>query len=228
VRALRVARLGTVEYDDAVALQEHLHARHGEPWLLLLEHPHVYTLGVRARPEHVLVDPASVGAALRHAHRGGDVTYHGPGQLVGYPLVDVPTRPQAVPDHVHTVEQVLLDALDHLGVHGARRPGFPGVWIGDAKVAAVGVRVTAGRSMHGFALNVDPDLSMFGHIVPCGLRDTGVVSLATLGGGLAMRAVEDAVVAAAAAHWGDGTVADASTSVRASLRHPDVAEAIGS
>ena len=130
----------------------------------------------------MLVDPESVGATLVRANRGGDVTYHGPGQLVGYPIVDVPMHRAAIPHHVHTVEQVVIDTLRDCGIHdAARRPGYPGVWVGDAKIGAVGVRITRGRSMHGFALNVDPDLSMFDHIVPCGIRGLAVTSMAALG-----------------------------------------------
>jgi lipoic acid synthetase len=179
---LQVRRLGLIGYDEALTLQTELFERAGESWLLLLEHPHVYTLGVRARPEHVLVDPASVGAALVRTNRGGDVTYHGPGQLVGYPIVDVPFRSGAVHDYVTSVEQVVIDALTDVGLRGAgRNPGYAGVWVEDRKVAAIGVRLTRGRSMHGFAINVDPDLGMFEHIVPCGLREFAVTSLVAEG-----------------------------------------------
>ncbi|MEX2254985.1 MAG: lipoyl(octanoyl) transferase LipB [Acidimicrobiia bacterium] len=206
---LHIARLGTVEYRDAVALQEAAHARRGESWLLMLEHPHVYTLGVRANPEHVLVDPATVGATLVRATRGGDVTYHGPGQLVGYPIVDVALRTRAIPDHVHSVEQVVIDALAQCGVDGAqRRDGCPGVWLGDEKVAAIGVRITRGRSMHGFAINVDPDLTMFEHIVPCGIRELGVTSMAAAGASVTLAEVVEVVARRAADQWGDGELVD--------------------
>ena len=206
---LRVRRLGTVDYEDALGLQETLFERAGEPWLLLLEHPSVYTLGVRARPEHLLVDPTAVGATVQRVHRGGDVTYHGPGQLVGYVLVDVPCVPGAVHAHVGAIEQMVIDALADLGLAGAgRRDGHPGVWIGDRKIAAVGVRITRGRSMHGFALNVDPDLTMFEHIVPCGIRDLGVTSLAAEGRDVVHTAVEDAIVGRAAERWGTGVPDD--------------------
>ncbi len=207
--ALHVRRLGVVEYARALDLQHELHGRRGESWLLLLEHPHVYTLGVRARSEHVLVDPESVGATLVRANRGGDVTYHGPGQLVGYPIIDVAMHRAAIPHHVHTVEQVVIDTLLDCGIHdAARRPGYPGVWVGDTKIGAVGVRITRGRSMHGFALNVDPDLSMFDHIVPCGIRGLAVTSMAALGSAATVADVADAVSRRAARCWGDGTLDD--------------------
>ena len=152
----------------------------------------------------MLVDPASVGAELVDTDRGGDVTYHGPGQLVGYPIVTVPSGPDATPRYVHAIEQLIIDALADLGVPGASTlDGYPGVWVEDRKVCAIGVRITRGRSMHGFALNVDPDLSMFGHIVPCGITDKAVTSLAAEGVHVTMRDVVDAVAARAAALWGE-------------------------
>src|SRR5207253_1002023 len=154
---LRVRWLGRVRYQEAHAVQRALFGA-DENWLLLLEHPHVYTLGVRGKLDHVLVPPASVGAELVKTDRGGDVTYHGPGQLVGYPIVSVPMGPDAVPNYVHTVEQIIIDALADVGLPGAARlDGYPGVWIEDRKICAIGVRVSRGRTMHGFALNVDPD-----------------------------------------------------------------------
>ncbi|MEY2457382.1 MAG: lipoyl synthase, partial [Acidimicrobiaceae bacterium] len=180
---LHVRWLGRVGYQDAHALQRGLFERSADDHLLLLEHPHVYTLGARGSLDHVLVPPASVGAELVRADRGGDVTYHGPGQLVGYPILTVPgKRGGGMADtvaYVRSVEQLVIDTLGDLGVRGASRlDGYPGVWIEDRKICAVGVRLSRGRTMHGFALNVDPDLSMFEHIVPCGITDKAVTSLA--------------------------------------------------
>jgi len=200
---LQARWLGRVRYRDAHALQRALWQRSTDHHLLLLEHPHVYTLGVRAKAEHVLVDPSSVGAELVKTDRGGDVTYHGPGQLVGYPIVSVPMGPDASPAYVHAVEQLVIDVLADVGLPGAARlPGYPGVWVGERKICAIGVRVSRGRSMHGFALNVDPDLSMFGHIVPCGIPDKAVTSLAAEGVTVSMRDVVDAVVERARVLWG--------------------------
>ncbi|HLH46047.1 MAG TPA: lipoyl(octanoyl) transferase LipB, partial [Acidimicrobiales bacterium] len=154
---LRARWLGRVRYGDALALQRGLWERGRDDWLLLLEHPHVYTLGVRADPAHVLVDPGSVGAELVRCDRGGDVTYHGPGQLVGYPIRSIPVAPRATPLYVHGVEQLVIDALADVGLPGAGRlDGYPGVWVGleeraPRKICAVGVRLSRGRSMHGFA-----------------------------------------------------------------------------
>jgi lipoic acid synthetase len=167
----------------------------------------VYTLGVRAKDEHVLVDPASVGADLVRSDRGGDVTYHGPGQLVGYPIMSVPMGPSASPCHVHRIEQLVIDTLADLGLaRTGRLEGYPGVWVDPdgpepRKICAVGVRVSRGRSMHGFALNVDPDMSYFGNIVPCGIADKPVTSLAAEGISVPMRSVVDAVARRAGSIW---------------------------
>ena len=207
---LRVRWLGRVRFQDAHAVQQALFERGGGDHLLLLEHPHVYTMGLRGSPEHVLVPPASVGAELVTTNRGGDVTYHGPGQLVGYPILSVPNAPGATPSYVRSVEQLVIDACRDLGLAGVGRlDGYPGVWVapggGDPrKICAIGVRRSRGRTMHGFALNVDPDLSFFDHIVPCGIPDKGVTSLAAEGIRVTMGEVVDAVVSRAAERWGGG------------------------
>jgi lipoic acid synthetase len=204
---LRIRWLGRVPYRDAHALQRALFRRGTDDHLLLLEHPHVFTLGVRGREEHVLVDPQSVGAEMVRADRGGDVTYHGPGQLVGYPVRSVVTAPGSVPAYVRSIEQLVIDTLADLGLPGAGRlEGYPGVWVdpgGSAarKICAIGVRVSRGRSMHGFALNVDPDMSMFSHIVPCGIADKAVTSLAGEGISATMVEVVDAVAGRAERCW---------------------------
>jgi lipoic acid synthetase len=175
-----------------------------DDYLLLLEHPHVYTLGRNADTAHLLVPPADVGADLEPADRGGDVTYHGPGQLVGYPIVTLPEWRDGLRDvvqYVRRLESVLIAALADLGVEAGVEKGLTGVWAPTPagtvdKIAAIGVKVSRGRTMHGFAVNVDPDLAMFGHIVPCGIRDRGVTSIARiLGRPVEMRTVVDAVVA---------------------------------
>ena len=202
---LRVRWLGRVPYGEADELQRALLERAADDYLLLLEHPPVYTLGKSADPAHVLVPPAFVGADLVRADRGGDVTYHGPGQLVGYPIVTLPewrAGQRDVVAYVRRLEAVLIAALADLGVQAGRDDGYTGVWVGDEKVAAIGVRVSQGRTRHGFALNVDPDLSMFGHIVPCGIADRGVTSLAArLGAAPTMQQVVDAVTARFAEHF---------------------------
>jgi lipoic acid synthetase len=209
---LRVRWLGRVRYQEALDLQHAIRDACTGDYLLLLEHPHVYTLGVRTKPEHLLPGVETSGADVVRADRGGDVTYHGPGQLVGYPVLDVPMGPRAVPCYVHAIEQLVIDVLADLGLAGAGRfDGYPGVWIdprgaSPRKICAIGVRVDRGRSMHGFALNVDPDLAMFDHIVPCGIPDKAVTSLVGEGVAVSMREVVEAVCtrAAAALSFGPG------------------------
>lgn len=185
VRTLHCHRLGRVEYADALALQERLvrQRRAGEipDTLLLLEHPHVITRGTGAHDEHILVDDDERrrrGISLHDAGRGGDVTYHGPGQLVGYPIVDLKPDRQDLHRWLRDLEQLLIDVLDDFGLASERSEGHTGVWTAGGKVAAIGVRVSSGWiTSHGFALNVDPDLAYFGTIVPCGIADRAVTSI---------------------------------------------------
>ena len=211
---LHVRWLGRVPYAEALALQRRLFAGPADH-LLLLEHESVFTLGPNADPEHLLVDPAEVGAELHRVDRGGDVTYHGPGQIVGYPVLSVPgKRGGGMADtvaYVRRVERLLMDTLDDVGLGGCGRlDGYPGVWVDPQgsrprKIAAIGVRLSRGRSMHGFALNVDPDMAWFDRIVPCGISEHQVTSLAGEGIDVEMREVVDAIAARAAKLWGDGT-----------------------
>ncbi len=210
--------LGRVSYPEAWDLQRALGRRSDEDYLLLMEHPPVYTLGTNGDSDHMLIDPASVGAELVRVDRGGDITYHGPGQLIGYPLISVGPGLHRGPQHVRQVEQVVIDALVALGLNRdsiGRSDGYPGVWVGHdevggdgpRKICAVGVRTARGRTTHGFALNVDTDLSMFDHIIPCGIDDRGVTSLAAEGCGASMAEVVDAIITAAESAWGsDGDI----------------------
>ena len=213
---MRVRWLGRVPYREAWAVQRSISRHSADDYLLLMEHPPVYTLGRNAGLGHVLVDPATVGAELVRVDRGGDVTFHGPGQLIGYPVITLGPGPHHGRAHVHRVEQVVIDALVLLGLpagHVGRLPGYPGVWVGldehpaagsagPRKIAAVGVRTARGRTTHGFALNVTTDLRMFGHIVPCGIPDRPVTSLAAEGLTCGLSEAREAVVAAAEAVWG--------------------------
>jgi lipoyl synthase len=214
---LRVRSLGTVSYHEAFALQHALATGTEQDYLLILQHPHVYTLGAHADRRHVLVDPATVGATLEETDRGGDVTYHGPGQLVGYPIISVPDEPSSGPAHVHRLEEIVINTLADLGLPGATRVDeYPGVWL-DAdgphprKIAAIGVRTLRSesgrrRTLHGVALNVDCDLTMFGHIVPCGISDRGVTSLRAEGVEATWSEVADVFVARAAQAFGHTTL----------------------
>jgi lipoate-protein ligase B len=215
-----VEDLGIIEYKTAWKLQDEYAAEIAEgvrpPTLLLLEHPHVYTFGRRGRQENLLWGEAQLrekGIAIHWVDRGGDVTYHGPGQLVGYPLLPLTTSPLSMSDgqrgegripqadyvgYVRKLEEALIIALANLGIAAGQRPGLTGVWVQadvhsrclrcspqdrqkPAKIAAIGVKVDArGISRHGFALNVNPDMTYWDGIIACGLQDEAVVSLADL------------------------------------------------
>ena len=195
-----VRRLGMVPYAEAAAIQADLHERRarGEcaDTLLLLEHPHVYTIGRRGSALDVLWDAEALGrrsVEVVETDRGGQVTYHGPGQLVGYPIVDLGAGADLVA-YVRRLEEVLIGTLADFGLAAERDAGNTGVWVNSAKIAAIGVRVTRSVTKHGFALNVAPDLSYFAGIVPCGITDKSVTSMALeLGGAPVMSAVVDAV-----------------------------------
>ena len=210
---LRVRWLGRVPYREALAVQSALFERGTTDHLLLLEHPHVFTHGPRADLEtNVRVDPALVDAELVSVKRGGDVTYHGPGQLVGYPIVNV-SNTLGASDHVSAIQRLVVQVLADLGVPDVGcLDEYPGVWVGVStpnprKICAIGVRLARSRTMHGFALNVNTDMRyMREYIVPCGIGHKPVTSLQEeLGRDVAMADVVDLVVRRAAALWGDGT-----------------------
>jgi lipoic acid synthetase len=208
---LRVRWIGRVAYREVLALQTALFEHGQEQHLLLLEHPHVFTYGPRAElDKNLKCDPSEVGADFVAVKRGGDITYHGPGQLVGYPILNLENAIGATA-HVCSVEQLVIDALTELGVENAGRlPGFAGVWL-DAenerrrKISAIGVRLAHGRTMHGFALNVDPDMTyMRQHIVPCGVAEYPVTSLKEEGIDVSMQDVVKIVSRLAIERWGGG------------------------
>ncbi len=183
-RSCRSAWLGRVDYARALALQSELAAARQEgrtgDVLLLLEHPPVITLGKVAKESNLRLAPAKyaeLGIEVHQVDRGGDVTYHGPGQLVGYPIVALKEHRQDVKWYLERLEAVLIDALAAFDLKASRDPGFTGAWIGDRKIAAIGVRVEKWVTRHGFALNVNTDLAAFDLIIPCGIRDRGVTSI---------------------------------------------------
>ncbi|MDG2427802.1 MAG: lipoyl synthase [Acidimicrobiales bacterium] len=220
-RPFRIRWLGRVRYRDALALQRRIHANavslpKTQDHLLLLEHHPVYTLGVRSSLDNLLMPPDEVGADLEWADRGGDITFHGPGQLVGYPLLHLPgKRGGGMADtvaYVRSVEQLVIDVCCDLGLTDVGRlPRYPGVWVEPdgprpRKVAAIGVKLNRSRTMHGFALNLDPDLAFFDRMVPCGINGLGVTSLASEGIDATMRQAVDLVAERAAERWADGPV----------------------
>ena len=184
----RIIPLGTVEYLRAWDLQVKLAAavREGQQpnTLLLLEHPPVYTRGRLSRAEHILLEPEELetrGIPVYETDRGGLVTYHGPGQLVAYPVVDLREWGGPV-KYVRTVERIIIAVLADFGLAGRTPDGITGVWVDDAKIAAIGVKISRGVAYHGLALNVNTDLSYFDYIVPCGVEDLNVTSMARLQG----------------------------------------------
>jgi lipoyl(octanoyl) transferase len=201
-----VRRLGLVDYQAALDLQKDLVEQRKlgliSDQLLLLEHPHVITLGARNHHSraHVLATPESLarqGVALFETGRGGDVTYHGPGQLVGYPILELPKDRRDVHRYVRDLEEVLIGAVAEFGITAGRIPGLTGIWVREQKLAAIGVRISRWVTSHGFALNVSTDLSRFDLIVPCGIADKGVTSMERLlGRSMATAEVHDAVVRA--------------------------------
>jgi lipoyl(octanoyl) transferase len=204
-RQLEVRRLGLVPYHDALELQRSLvddrRAGRVGDLLLLLEHPHVLTLGVRGDGGrgHILAAPetlAARGVEVHETGRGGDITYHGPGQIVGYPIVDLTPDRRDVHRYVRDLEDVLIRTADDYGIVANRVEGLTGVWVGREKLAAIGVRIARWITSHGFAFNVSTDLDYFDLIVPCGIADRGVTSLARLmGRTVDRREVEDRIVA---------------------------------
>jgi len=247
---LNVRWLGKVPYHEALAVQSAMFKNSSRQHLLMLEHPHVFTYGPSADLEKNLkCDPQQVGAELVKVNRGGDITYHGPGQLVVYPILNLAPKhgangPADMQAYVFGVEQLVIDTLLHLGVQNVGRlGGYPGVWVDvqsdePKKICAIGVRVSRGRTMHGFALNVSTDLTfMREHIVPCGISEHGVTSLHELGFDLTVQQVADVVSMFAAQRfaggefdrhdvvWSSGAAAEhsaaPSSSVQISARKPE-------
>src|SRR5215813_11625715 len=204
-----VRRLGRMPYAEALAMQRELveERRAGRTGdiLLLVEHPHVLTLGVRGDGgrSHILAPAERLTAldvAVHEAGRGGDVTYHGPGQIVGYPIIDLKPDRCDVHKYVRDIEEVMIRTAKDYGIDAIRIPGMTGIWIDDEKLGAIGVRIARWISSHGFAFNVNTDLSFFNLIVPCGITDHGVTSLEKLlGHKIEISEVEDSL----ARHFGD-------------------------
>jgi lipoate-protein ligase B len=183
-RPARAAWLGRLDYDEALAMQQRIHALRVAgtvpDTLLLLEHDSTYTSGRAADPHHFLVPPEELerqGHAVRQTHRGGDVTWHGPGQLIAYPIVDLSTMGRDVHSYLRLLEDVLIRTCAESGVAAWREVGRTGAWTQGGKIGAIGIRVARWITMHGIALNVAPDLARFGAIVPCGLSGERVTSI---------------------------------------------------
>ncbi len=204
MRKCYVRELGRIAYGDALAMQQQIAAarKAGETpdHLLLLEHPHVITLGRNGHLENLLASEeilSRAGISFYPTDRGGDVTYHGPGQLVGYPILDLREWKRDVGAYVRSVEQAIIDTLADYGIAAGRIPGLTGVWVDDRKIAAIGVHLSRWVTSHGFALNVHTDLNYFKYIVPCGLTKP-VTSMSQLG----VRATPEEVGRKLAVHFG--------------------------
>jgi lipoyl(octanoyl) transferase len=194
-----------MDYGEAFQLQRELveARKHGviEDQLLIVEHPHTITMGRNGKREHLLAGAEVLeraGIAFHETDRGGDVTYHGPGQIVGYPILDLREWKRDVSAYVRAIEQVIIDAVGDFGVRAGRIPGLTGVWVDEKKIAAIGVHLSRWVTSHGFALNVDTDLSYFQYIVPCGLTRP-VTSMADLGKPVSREALAERLVV----HFGE-------------------------
>jgi lipoyl(octanoyl) transferase len=202
-RPLLVRHLGRVPYAEGLQIQEQLVAERQAgrivDVLLLLEHEPVFTMGRNARAENVLLSSEALrarGFEIFETGRGGDVTYHGPGQIVGYPILELPTDRRDVHRYVRDLEDVMIRACADYGINAGRIPGKTGAWVGEEKVGAIGVRIARWVTSHGFALNVTNDLAPFALIVPCGIAGLGVTSLARLlGREVAVHEVADRLAA---------------------------------
>ena len=202
-------RFGLIEYLTAFDWQRRragsVREGRSSECLALLEHPPVYTMGARGGRKNLLAPSELLearGARIVDVDRGGDITFHGPGQLIAYPILNIRKRRIPPTDYVRSLESTLIRTLDSFGIAGSRMKGKPGIWVGGAKIAALGVRIQRGVTSHGIALNVTTDLSWFDAIVPCGLPDAPVTSISSLTGvAPAMRDVEDAFMAAFSEHF---------------------------
>ncbi len=202
VPAAQVRDLGRHAYEPVWrAMQGFTDARNADTpdELWLVEHDPVFTLGQAGKPEHVLM-PGDI--PVIKVDRGGQVTYHGPGQIVAYPLLDLKRLKIGVRDYVCRIEQAVIDTLDHWNIHAVRRDGAPGVYVNDAKVAALGIRVRRGCTFHGLAFNVDMDLAPYHRINPCGYAGLQVTSMLDLGGPSSLDAVKPVLLEALAAQFG--------------------------
>lgn len=197
MRSLEVRDLGRLDWFEAYRIQQEIVERHkegvGQDTLLLVEHPHVVTMGRNGSEANLLASPevlAKTGIAYYETNRGGDVTYHGPGQIVGYPIFDLRLWKRDVVAYVRAVEEVLIRVLASYGIAAGRETGMTGVWTGGAKVAAIGIHISRWITSHGFALNQEPELNYFRYIVPCGLN-LPVTSMQALGVKVERAAVQD-------------------------------------
>ena len=182
--AYNIIDLGISEFKDTWNLQKELQKKRIlgeiEDQLILVEHPAVYTLGKNASKEHIL--KKKEGISIIQTDRGGNITFHGPGQLVGYPILDLNFYKRSITWYMRELEQLMIDVLKEYGIEGSTKKGLTGTWVKDHKIAALGVRISRWVTMHGFSLNISPDLSYYQDIIPCGIQGYGVTSMAMIMG----------------------------------------------
>ena len=183
-KILNYSDLDFIDYKEAWDLQHEIFnlrvKNEIEDILLLLEHPHTYTLGKTADKNHLISSDETLHEkeiSVFEIDRGGDITYHGPGQIVGYPIIDLNNWQKDTHKYLRALEEVIIKTLQHYGISGERIPNYTGVWVRDKKIAAIGIKVSRWVTMHGFAFNVNTDLSLFNGIIPCGIKDKDVTSL---------------------------------------------------
>lgn len=186
-KELFYSNLGTVSYQEAWDLQKTIHLMRTsgtiEDTLLLLEHPHTYTLGKTADRANLIGSQEYLeknGVSVFEIDRGGDITYHGPGQIVGYPIIDLNKWKPDTHLYLRNLEEVIIKVLAEYGIESGRKPEYTGVWVGESKIAAIGIRVSRWVTMHGFAFNINTELELFNGIIPCGIKDKEVTSLSRL------------------------------------------------
>ena len=182
--AYNIIDLGISEFKDTWNLQKELQEKRIlgeiEDQLILVEHPAVYTLGKNASKEHIL--KKKEGISIIQTDRGGNITFHGPGQLVGYPILDLNFYKRSITWYMRELEQLMIDVLKEYGIEGSTKKGLTGTWVKDHKIAALGVRISRWVTMHGFSLNINPDLDYYQDIIPCGIQGYGVTSMAMIMG----------------------------------------------
>jgi lipoate-protein ligase B len=182
--AYNIIDLGISEFKDTWNLQKELQEKRIlgeiEDQLILVEHPAVYTLGKNASKDHIL--KKKEGVSVIQTDRGGNITFHGPGQLVGYPILDLNFYKRSITWYVRELEQLMIDVLKEYGIEGSTKKGLTGTWVKDHKIAALGVRISRWVTMHGFSLNINPDLNYYQDIIPCGIQGYGVTSMAVIMG----------------------------------------------
>ena len=181
---MKILTPGLLSYEEGLKLQKKIHAKRAanlcEDTLILLEHTPVYTLGKNAKAENILASEdwlKNEEIEIHQSDRGGDVTYHGPGQLVGYPIFNLEKRGLGVRNYVYKLEEMIINTLKEFDIKSTRNPDYPGVWVGNNKIAALGIRLHKDVSMHGFALNVNPDLRHYDGILACGIQNRGITSI---------------------------------------------------